>query len=115
MDSSGQASKHSKEDEERFARLFQQLDHNRDGKLDLQELRDGIKRLGLPSKSGTAQVCSLLASVSPTQVAKSVCLPFPMLYWINLLGGAVASWFVGHAHRHSIAVGMIPLFFPLSF
>ena len=55
MDSS---TKHhySQEDEERFARLFEQLDRNRDGKLDLQELREGIERLGLPSKTGTAQV-----------------------------------------------------------
>lgn len=57
MDASAHAAKRvSPEDEERFARLFEQLDENRDGKLDLQELRDGIKRLGLPSTSGTAQV-----------------------------------------------------------
>ncbi len=48
--------KHGKEDEKRFSLLFDQLDHNRDGKIDLQELREGIERLGLPSTSGTAQV-----------------------------------------------------------
>ena len=63
MDSSGQGTKHSEEDEERFARLFEQLDHNKDGKLDLQELREGIERLGLPSESGTAQVCLCLAGL----------------------------------------------------
>lgn len=57
MDASGQAGKRvSKEDEERFAQLFEQLDRNRDGKLDVHELREGIERLGLPSTSGTAQV-----------------------------------------------------------
>lgn len=54
--SSGHPPKPSKEDEERFARLFEQLDRNRDGKLDLQELSEGIERLGLPSTSETAQV-----------------------------------------------------------
>ena len=56
MELSGQSTKPSKEDEQRFAQLFEQLDRNRDGKLDLQELREGIERLGLPSSSGTAQV-----------------------------------------------------------
>lgn len=57
--STGQATKLSAEDEKRFAQLFEQLDHNRDGKLDLKELKEGIKRLGLPSTSGTAQVGSI--------------------------------------------------------
>ena len=57
MDAGGLASKRvSEEDEERFGQLFEQLDRNRDGKLDVQELREGIERLGLPSTTGTAQV-----------------------------------------------------------
>ena len=56
MSTTGSAAKHSKEDEERFAELFEQLDRNQDGKLDIHELREGIERLGLPSTSGTAQV-----------------------------------------------------------
>ena len=56
MNLEGGSSKHSKEDEERFSSLFEQLDKNKDGKIDLQELREGIERLGLPSSSGTAQV-----------------------------------------------------------
>lgn len=77
MDSSGQATKHSKEDEERFARLFEQLDRNRDGKLDLQELREGIERLGLPSESGTAQVgrrplCNVEVAIFPTKLSSMV-------------------------------------------
>ena len=58
MMSAGQAMKLSAEDEKRFAQLFEQLDRNRDGKLDLKELKEGIERLGLPSTSGTAQVSS---------------------------------------------------------
>ena len=54
-----ESTKHSVEDEERFSLLFEQLDKNNDGKIDLQELREGIERLGLPSTSGTAQVCGM--------------------------------------------------------
>jgi Ca2+-binding EF-hand superfamily protein len=56
MDILGGSTKHSKEDEKRFAQLFEQLDRNQDGKLDVHELKEGIERLGLPSTSGTAQV-----------------------------------------------------------
>ena len=49
-------SKHTKEDEERFAQLFEKLDRDKDGKIDVHELREGLERLGLPNSSGTAQV-----------------------------------------------------------
>ncbi len=49
-------SKHTEEDEERFARLFEKLDKDGDGKIDVHELREGLERMGLPSSKGTAQV-----------------------------------------------------------
>ena len=52
--------KHSKEDEERFARLFEKLDKDKDGKIDVNELREGLERLGLPNSTGTAQVGSFV-------------------------------------------------------
>ena len=54
--STGPHSSLSQADEKRFAELFDHLDRNKDGRVDVQELKEGIERMGLPSMSGTAQV-----------------------------------------------------------
>ena len=74
------ASEDSKEDEERFALLFEQLDKNKDGKIDVQELREGIERLGLPSSSGTAQVRALVLNYVLYLVCCGLCQPGWCMY-----------------------------------
>ena len=44
-------------DEDRIAKLFNELDANQDGKIDINELSDGLKRLGVKHIPGSAEVC----------------------------------------------------------
>ena len=44
-------------DEDRIAKLFNELDANQDGKIDINELTDGLKRLGVKHIPGSAEVC----------------------------------------------------------
>ena len=44
-------------DEDRIARLFNDLDANKDGKIDVKELSEGLKKLGVKHIPGSAEVC----------------------------------------------------------
>lgn len=44
------------ESEERLERLFNQLDSNSDGRIDVSDLTKGLKRLNIPFKPGDAEV-----------------------------------------------------------
>ena len=44
-------------DEDRIAKLFNDLDTNQDGKIDITELSEGLKRLGVKHIPGSAEVC----------------------------------------------------------
>lgn len=43
-------------DEEGFSNLFHQLDANKDGRISVDELSEGLKRLGISQVPGQAQV-----------------------------------------------------------
>lgn len=43
-------------DKEGFSKLFHQLDSNKDGRIDVEELSEGLKRLGLDQIPGEAHV-----------------------------------------------------------
>ena len=56
-------------DEKKIRSLFKELDVNNDGIVDVQELNDGLKRLGIPNIPGQAEVrCSCLWNVSDFSV-----------------------------------------------
>lgn len=43
-------------DEDRISSLFKELDANQDGKIDINELSEGLKRLGVKHPPGAAEV-----------------------------------------------------------
>jgi len=43
-------------DPEKVKELFQQLDANGDGRVDVKELTEGLSRMGVPTIPGQAQV-----------------------------------------------------------
>ncbi|XP_077986670.1 calcium-binding mitochondrial carrier protein SCaMC-2-like [Glandiceps talaboti] len=46
----------STEDEERFSDLFNKLDMNKDGRIDIEDLTHGLKKLGVHQMPGQAQI-----------------------------------------------------------
>ena len=52
-------------DEDRIAKLFKELDANKDGKIDINELSEGLKRLGVKHIPGSAEVCKLEFALGP--------------------------------------------------
>lgn len=48
----------SKEDEERFAELFNSIDRNKDGRIDIGDLSALLKSKNVPNPSDRAQVWS---------------------------------------------------------
>jgi len=48
----------SSADERRVEELFRQLDVNRDGRIDIHDLSEALRRLKVPQLPGHAQVCS---------------------------------------------------------
>ena len=46
-------------DPEKVKELFEQLDANRDGRVDVKELTEGLSMLGVPTIPGQAQVSTI--------------------------------------------------------
>ena len=47
---------------EKIEELFRQLDSNKDGRVDVKELTEGLGKLGVPTIPGQAQVRQLLVT-----------------------------------------------------
>lgn len=47
---------------EKIEELFRQLDTNKDGRVDVKELTEGLGKLGVPTIPGQAQVRQLLVT-----------------------------------------------------
>ena len=51
-------------DQEGFEELFRKLDINDNGRIGVDELSEGLKRLGIHHMPGQAQVCLQISSMS---------------------------------------------------
>ena len=76
-------------DEKKIRSLFKELDVNNDGRVDVQELSDGLKRLGIPNIPGQAEV----------RCAGSACgmsAPFPLVQPLVPVGSSCRHYARAH-------------------
>ena len=59
MSESGRPQQPPSMDPEKVKELFEQLDANRDGRVDVKELTEGLSKLGVPTIPGQAQVSTI--------------------------------------------------------